>query len=160
MMRKILLILLVALLLIQFIRPTRNISEGKSGNHISNKYNVPASVSGILEKSCYDCHSNNTVYPWYTNIQPVGLWLQNHVNEGKGELNFSEFLAYSPKKARHKLDEVMEMVNEGEMPLESYTLIHKNAKLSSEEKTVLADWASLTMKQIEKDNNLPPEEKK
>jgi hypothetical protein len=160
MIRKILLILLVALLLIQFIRPTRNISEGKSENHLSNKYTLPTNVSGILEKSCYDCHSNNTVYPWYTNIQPLGLWLQNHVNEGKKELNFSEFLAYSPKKARHKMDEVIEMIKEGEMPLKSYTLIHKNATLSSEEKTTLTDWASALMIQIEKDNNLPPEEKK
>jgi Haem-binding domain len=160
MIRKILLVLLVALLLIQFIRPSRNISEGKSDTHLSNKYTVPANVSGILEKACYDCHSNNTVYPWYTNIQPVGLWLQDHVNEGKKELNFSEFLTYSPKKARHKMDEVIEMVKEGEMPLNSYTLIHKNANLSSEEKTALTDWASMLMKQIEKDNNLPPEEKK
>lgn len=160
MIRKILLVLLVALLLIQFIRPTRNISEGKSDNHLSNKYIVPAKVSGILEKACYDCHSNNTAYPWYTNIQPVGLWLQDHVNDGKKELNFSEFLTYSPKKARHKMDEVIEMVKEGEMPLKSYTLIHKNANLSSEEKTALTDWASTLMKQIEKDNNLPPEEKK
>jgi hypothetical protein len=160
MIRKILLVLLVALLLIQFIRPTRNISEGKSDNHLTNKYTVPANVSGVLEKACYDCHSNNTVYPWYTNIQPVGLWLQNHVNEGKKELNFSEFLAYSPKKARHKMDEVIEMVKEGEMPLKSYTLIHKNADLSSEEKTALTDWAYALMVQIEKDNNLPPEQKK
>ncbi len=160
MIKKILLILLVALLVLQFIRPTRNQSEGRSENHIANKYSIPANVSGILEKACYDCHSNNTVYPWYTNIQPVGLWLQNHVKEGKAELNFSEFLAYSPKKARHKMDEVIEMVKEGEMPLNSYTLIHKNADLSTEEKTALTDWASLMMQQIEKDNNLPPEVKK
>lgn len=160
MFRKILLVLLVALLLIQFIRPEKNKSEGKSANHISNKYSVPAEVSGILEKSCNDCHSNNTVYPWYANIQPVAWWLQDHVNEGKKELNFSEFLSYSPKKARHKMDEVIEMVKEEEMPLPSYTWIHRNAKLTEAEKTSLTSWASALMKQIEKDNNLPPEEKK
>ncbi len=160
MIRKILLGLLVAFLLIQFIRPTKNISEGKSPNYISNKYAVSEPVAGIIEKACHDCHSNNTVYPWYTNIQPVGLWLQNHVNEGKEELNFSEFLAYSPKKARHKLGEMIEILEEGEMPLESYTWIHKNAMLSSDERTALTEWADITMKQIEKENNLAPEEKK
>jgi hypothetical protein len=160
MLKKILLVLLFALLLLQFIRPTKNISEGVSPNHISNKYAVPASVSTILEKACNDCHSNNTVYPWYTNIQPVGLWMQDHVDEGKKELNFSEFLTYPAKKARHKMDEVIDMVKEGEMPLDSYTWIHKNAVLSQEEKSALTDWASATMKQIEIANNLPPEEKK
>jgi hypothetical protein len=160
MIKKILVGLLFVFIFLQFIRPSRNISEGKSPNHISNKYAVPANVATVLEKACYDCHSNNTIYPWYTNIQPVGLWMQNHVNEGKGELNLDEFLTYSPKKAHHKLEEVMEMVKEGEMPLESYTWIHKNAKLSQEEKVALTDWASATMKQIATENNLPADEKK
>lgn len=148
------------LLLLQFVRPTRNIAEGKSPNHISNKYAIPANVATVLEKACYDCHSNNTVYPWYTNIQPIGLWLQNHVNEGKGEMNFDEFLTYSPKKAHHKMEECIEMVKEGEMPLGSYTWIHKDANLTQEERSAITDWASAIMKQIEKENNLQPEEKK
>jgi hypothetical protein len=160
MIKKILVGLLFVFLFLQFIRPTRNISEGKSANHISNKYAVPENVATVIEKACNDCHSNNTVYPWYTNIQPIGLWMQNHVNEGKKEFNFDEFLTYSPKKAHHKLDEVIDQVKEGEMPLDSYTWIHKNAILSQEEKTALVDWADVTMKQIATENNLKPEPKK
>jgi hypothetical protein len=160
MIKKILIGLLFIFIFLQFIRPARNISEGRSSNHISNKYAVPANVGTVLEKACYDCHSNNTVYPWYANIQPVGLWLDDHVKEGKGELNLDEFLTYSPKKAHHKLEEVIEMVKEGEMPLNSYTWIHKNAILSQDEKTALTDWADVTMKQIASENNLQPEVKK
>jgi hypothetical protein len=159
MIKKIAYVLLAALVIIQFFRPARNISTAKSPNDISNKYAVPASVQEILNTSCYDCHSNNTVYPWYANIQPVAWWLADHVNEGKKELNFSEFITYSPKKAHHKLEEVIEMVKEGEMPLQSYTIIHQNAKLSDAQKLEISNWADGLMKEIALANNLPPEKK-
>jgi Haem-binding domain len=159
MVKKIAIGLLVALVIIQFFRPARNISSEKSSNDITNKYAVPASVQEILKTSCYDCHSNNTVYPWYANIQPVAWWLADHVKEGKKELDFSEFLTYSPKKAHHKLEEVNEMVKEGEMPLQSYTIIHQNAKLSEPQKLEIATWADGLMKEIALANNLQPEKK-
>jgi len=159
MIKKIAIGLLVALVIIQFFRPARNISSEKSPNDITNKYAVPASVQEIMKTSCTDCHSNNTVYPWYANIQPVAWWLADHVNEGKRELNFSEFSSYSPKKAHHKLEEVIEMVKEGEMPLQSYTIIHQNAKLSEPQKLELANWADGLMKEIALANNLQPEKK-
>jgi hypothetical protein len=111
----------------------------------------------ILDKACNDCHSNNTKYPWYSNFQPVAWWLDHHVDEGKGEINFDEFLTYPAKKARHKMEEVNEMVKEGEMPLNSYTWVHKDAVLTQAEKLVLAEWAVATMKTIETENNLKPE---
>ncbi len=117
---------------------------------------MPENISGIMEKACYDCHSNNTDYPWYANIQPVGFWLNDHIKEGKGELNFSEFLTYSPKKAHHKMEEVIEQVKEEEMPLNSYTWVHTDAKLTPEERVELTAWADNIAKQIAKDNNLPP----
>jgi len=160
MIKKIAYILLVALIVMQFIRPARNISTTASANHISKKYTVSSNVNSVLEKACYDCHSNNTVYPWYANIQPVGFWLDDHVNEGKGELNFDEFMTYSPKKARHKMEEVIDQVKEGEMPLNSYTWIHKNSILTQEEKTELTAWADNLAKQIALENNLPPSEPK
>jgi hypothetical protein len=160
MIKKIAYILLAALVIIQFIRPARNISTTASANHISKKYTVSSNVNSVLEKACYDCHSNNTVYPWYANIQPVGFWLDDHVNEGKGELNFDEFMTYSPKKARHKMEEVIDQVKEGEMPLNSYTWIHKNSILTQEEKTELTAWADNLAKQIALENNLPPSEPK
>jgi len=160
MLKKIAYGLLAALVIIQFFRPEKNLSTAKSPNDISNKYTLSADVEGILKTSCYDCHSNNTVYPWYFNIQPVAWWLQDHVNEGKRELDFSEFLTYSPKKARHKLEEVNDLVKEGEMPLASYTIIHRNAKLSEEQKLTIANWATGLMNEITTANNLPPEEKR
>jgi hypothetical protein len=156
-MKKIILGIVVLLVLIQFFRPEKNSSTGISENHISKKYATPEEVKIILDKACYDCHSNNTKYPWYANVQPVAWWLDHHVDEGKGEINFDEFLTYPPKKARHKMEEVNEMVKEGEMPLNSYTWVHKDAVLTQAEKLVLAEWAVSTMKTIETENNLKPE---
>jgi hypothetical protein len=95
----------------------------------------------ILKTSCYDCHSNNTVYPWYSNIQPLAWWLQGHVNEGKEELNFDEFATYNPRRQFKKMEETEEMITEGEMPLSSYTIIHSNAVLSASQKETLINWA-------------------
>jgi hypothetical protein len=122
-------------------------------------YNVPANVQLVLQKACSDCHSNNTEYPWYTHIQPVGWWLQDHVNEGKAELNFSEFATYKPKKQAHKMEEVVEMIEHNEMPLESYTLMHKNAVLSRQEKTAVVNWAKALQHEIETKYNLEKKEK-
>ena len=141
MKKKIGLGLLAVLVLIQFVRPTRNSSTNENPNEISKSYDVPAEVHAVLKKSCFDCHSNNTVYPWYTNIQPLGLWLQGHVNEGKSEINFSEFGTYDQKKAKHKFEEIEEVVGEGEMPLSSYTLIHRDTKLTAERSSAIAAWA-------------------
>ncbi|MEO7989931.1 MAG: heme-binding domain-containing protein [Chryseolinea sp.] len=133
--------LLTALILLQFVRPTRNVSEQIiTENDISKKYAIADPVHQILVKKCYDCHSNNTHYPWYTNIQPVGLWMQHHVNEGKEELNFSEYKAYSERKAYHKLEEIFDATNEGWMPLDSYLWIHKEAKISQEDRDAINDW--------------------
>ena len=115
---------------------------------------MPAEVDAILKSSCYDCHSNNTHYPWYANIQPVAWWLADHVNEGKREINFNEFLTYKPKKAHHKMEEVAEMVNEGEMPLQSYTIVHRDASLSDAQRKLVADWALGVMQQIATEHNL------
>src|SRR5215210_3758877 len=135
MKKKIFLSLLAILIIIQFIRPARNISNQVAATDITKVYTVPADVQQVLKVSCNDCHSNNTVYPWYTNIQPVGWWLQNHVNEGKVELDFSAFASYSAKRQHHKLEEVMEQVKDDHMPIKSYLWIHKDAKLSADQKS-------------------------
>jgi hypothetical protein len=160
MIRKILLLLLVALVIIQFFRPEKNQSTADAPNDISKHYPVPAEVNAILKKACTDCHSNNTEYPWYNNIQPIAWWLADHVKEGKKELNFSEFASYSPKKQHHKLEEVTETVKEGEMPLNSYTWTHKDAILTDAEKRVLADWADKLRKEIAVKHGIKEEEKK
>ncbi len=160
MKKKILITLLVIIIGIQFIRPEKNHSTGISASDISRHYTIPAKVDAILKRSCNDCHTNNTTYPWYTNIQPVGWWMQWHVNEGKSHLNFSEFASYAAKRQHHKLEETIEMVKEGEMPLNSYLWIHGNAKLTGEDTATLLSWADGLMREIAAKHNLLVEEKK
>jgi hypothetical protein len=138
--KRLLLLLLIAFIAIQFFRPAKNISTGRTTNDITAKYNVPQDVQNILKTSCYDCHSNNTVYPWYSNIQPVAWWLKDHIDEGKRELNFSEFATYRIGRQYRKLEEINEEVKEDKMPLSSYTLIHGDAKLNEQQKLLLANW--------------------
>lgn len=133
-------VLLVVLVVIQFIRPEKNIAATPSEHHISKLYAVPADVEQTLIKACYDCHSNNTKYPWYSNVQPVAWWLNDHVKDGKKHLNFDEFTTYRIARQYKKLEECIEETKEGEMPLESYTLIHKNAVLTDAEKLSFATW--------------------
>jgi hypothetical protein len=141
MKKKITLGILAILILIQFFRPEKN--EGAeliSANDISKKYAIPQNVHQILVGKCYDCHSNKTNYPWYNNIQPLAWWMAHHVEEGKEELNFSEFASYNEKRSNHKIHEMAEEINEGEMPLTSYTMIHHNAKITEADRTAINDW--------------------
>ena len=133
-------ILLLIFIIIQFIRPAKNKSDGISKNDISKIYPVPENVQTILKTSCYDCHSNNTIYPWYANIQPVAWWLDDHIQEGKKELNFSEFASYRIGRQYRKLDEINKEIKEDEMPLDNYLWIHKYAKLDKQQKLTLANW--------------------
>ena len=141
--KSILYILIGLFIVAQFIpRNNNNIGDAITPTSLESTHQVPKEVAGILQQSCYDCHSNHTEYPWYSQIQPVSWWLNHHVEEGKQELNFSEFNNYSLRRQYHKLEEVAEQVEEDEMPLGSYTLIHQNAKLSSEQARLLASWAN------------------
>ena len=141
--KTILIILLVLLVALQLV-PRKNDNNGLAveAASIEVAHQVPAEVSAILKTSCYDCHSNHTDYPWYSKIQPVAWWLNDHVEEGKQELNFSNFNNYSLRRQYHKLEEIAEQVEAHEMPLESYTLIHQNAQLSAQQTQLLANWAS------------------
>jgi hypothetical protein len=97
-------------------------------------------VADILTRACYDCHSNNSKYPWYSQVAPISWWLKNHINEGREELNFSLWAGFSPKKKDRKMEEAIELVKEGEMPLNTYTWAHKEARLTPEEKTLIVNW--------------------
>ncbi|MBK6936546.1 MAG: heme-binding domain-containing protein [Chitinophagaceae bacterium] len=145
MFKKTLLALLVVLVAIQFIHPKRNISEGPKPNYIGNNYAVPDDVKSILTKACNDCHSNNTRYPWYSKLQPIHWWLNKHVVDGKKHINYDEFINRPLRYQYHKLEETIEMVKEGEMPLKSYTWTHKDAKLTKEEKLKITDWVLSVM---------------
>ena len=149
-----LLIVAVVLVVIQFFRPEKNISSAVADQDIAKHYGVPDKVLAVLQRSCFDCHSNNTAYPWYNNIQPFAWFLADHVKDGKDELNFSIFASYTPKKAAHKLDEVIGETGEGEMPLSSYTLIHRNAVLSDQEIKMINEWATTLGDSIRNANGL------
>lgn len=140
MFKKILLALLVVLIVLQAFRPEKNTSGNKQ-NDISTLYPVPENVEQILVKACNDCHSNSTVYPWYAEVQPIAWWLDDHVKDGKKHLNFNEFASYRLAKQFHKLEEVFDEVKGGEMPLESYTVVHGDAKLTTEERNILLNWS-------------------
>lgn len=141
-LKRILLILLLIFIAIQFIRPAKNTSEVISANDISTKYPVPDSVLAILKVACNDCHSNNTRYPWYAEIQPVAWWLNGHIVDGKRGLNFSEFTAYRIRKQFRRLDDIDELVKKNAMPLSSYTLIHTDAKLTERQKLAIYNWTA------------------
>ncbi len=125
---------------------------------ISTVVNVSADVHTLLKTACYDCHSNHTNYPWYTNIQPVGWWLQDHIEEGKNHLNFQSFADLKVREGGrfktvealqdHKLEEVTEMVKEDDMPLPSYTIIHRDAKLTDAQKQMLLVWVDSARAQL------------
>ncbi|WP_412559964.1 heme-binding domain-containing protein [Winogradskyella sp. MIT101101] len=135
-------VLLVAFVGIQFIPTTRNQSEVVPKTDFILVNDVPNDIKNKLQVSCYDCHSNNTIYPWYNKVQPVAWFLEDHIKEGKAELNFNEWDDYSNRRKNSKLKSIINQIESGEMPLDSYTLIHGNAKLSESEKKLLIEYMS------------------
>lgn len=156
MKNKIILSAVALLVLIQFIRPEKNLSDERSLD-IGNKYTITPELSTLLQSACNDCHSNKTTYPWYAEVQPMGWWLNRHVTEGKDELNFSSFTKLPIAVQNHKLEEIKEMVEEKEMPLPSYTWLglHKEANLSADERELIINWASSQMDSLKK--QYPPD---
>ncbi|WP_248723449.1 heme-binding domain-containing protein [Seonamhaeicola sp. ML3] len=138
--KKIGLVLIIALVIIQFIRPDKNNAETRNLTAFITDTKPSTEVTAILEKHCYDCHSDKTTYPWYAELAPVSLWIDHHVEEGKEHFNVSNWSKYKLKKRDHKLDELIEEVEEGEMPLESYSWLH--GSITEEEKETLIKWAN------------------
>ena len=138
----ILLILLVAFVGIQFIPTERNQTDIVPVTDFMLVNNVPNNIKNKLQVSCYDCHSNNTKYPWYNKIQPVAWFLEEHIKDGKKELNFSEWGSLTIRRKTSKLRSIIKQIESKEMPLDSYTLIHRDAKLSESEKKLLIEYMS------------------
>lgn len=140
--KKILIALLLVIIVMQFIQPVRNRNtQVPEADLLQHRY-VPGNVAGILKTSCYDCHSNNTDYPWYASIQPFGWTLAKHIQDGKAELNFNEFKNYSQRRQLSKLKAIQNSIKDGSMPLSSYALLHPDAKLSKERKALVIKWAT------------------
>ena len=125
---------LITLVGIQFIPAYVNKQEVISSSDIRHVYDVPDNVMNILENSCYDCHSNNTNYPWYSQVQPIRLIMDHHVEEGKEELNFSEFANYSERRKRNKMRAISEQIEKSKMPLHSYLWLHSDAIITTSQK--------------------------
>jgi hypothetical protein len=140
--------LLPIFIALQFVRPTRNIAAVAGPNDLIVRYSPPPAVRQILAVACYDCHSNNTRYPWYANVQPVGWWMTGHINDAKDALNFSEFGSYTTKRMLRKLDTCDDEITNHSMPLPSYRIIHTDARLTPEQIKLLCDWFDSVHDQI------------
>ena len=142
--KKLLVVLLIAFIIIQFIRPVRNKSEQVLPTDITKTFNVPDNVFNALKISCYDCHSNNTNYPWYSNIQPVAWLLDSDVKNGKDKLNFSDFGSYTKRRQQSKLRSIASQIQDNKMPISNYTMIHSDAILTADKKALIIDWSNKT----------------
>ena len=156
-MKKILVILLVAVVLIQFFPIDKNNPAPTPGMDFLKIKNTPESAATLIRNGCYDCHSNESKYPWYSNMQPIAWFLKDHIDEGRKELNFSTFATYEPKRQAHKLFEAVEMIEKGEMPLDSYILAHPEAKYTEAQKQEVIQYLKSVEKEIRVMNDLPAE---
>lgn len=134
------LIFVIAFVGIQFIPTNRNQSDEIFEPDFMTIYAVPHEIETLIKISCYDCHSNNTKYPWYNQIQPIRAWMAKHIQKGKEELNFNEFGDYSNRRKKSKIKSMISQMEEDKMPLPSYTFVHRETKLSDNEKTEVTDW--------------------
>jgi hypothetical protein len=141
-------VLVVGLVVIQFFQIDRTAPPVYAAETIEAAVPVPPDISEIIGRSCSDCHSNLTVYPWYTRIQPVGWFMKNHINDGRRELNFSIFNTYTPRRKVKKLEDLCEQVTKREMPLPSYLWIHRDSALADTEIKALCDWTETAKEQI------------
>ncbi|GEO06643.1 heme-binding protein [Adhaeribacter aerolatus] len=142
MKKKIFLTLLVLFIAIQFIQSEKNEGPVATNQDITHYVEVPVNIQHILKASCYDCHSNQTNYPWYAQVNPVGWWLNHHIEEGKAEINFSDLTGYDKMKLDHKLEEIVEEVQQGHMPLPAYLWLHTDAKMNQQQVTQLVTWVN------------------
>jgi len=140
-LKKVLLVIAIVLVIAQFFGPEKNEGDITSVDAFLAETQPPEDVKVILKNACFDCHSDHTRYPWYNTITPVNYWMADHVRHGKGDFNVSKWSDYSLKKKDHKLEELIEEVEEKEMPLPSYTWTHGDANLSPEQIEAVVTWA-------------------
>ncbi len=129
-----------ALIAIQFIRPVRSNPTAPESQSLNAHVHVTPQVAAILDRSCTDCHSNRTRWPWYSNVAPVSWFVIDHVNHGRSHLNFSEWSRYQKREAEELLEQMCREAEAGFMPMTSYTRIHRKALLSADDIKVLCEW--------------------
>lgn len=136
------LVVVILLIGLQFVRPARTNPPVDQSQTIHSRLQINPQVAAILDRSCQDCHSNTTRWPWYSNVAPVSWLVIDDVNEGRRHLNISEWGRLDNRRANKKLEEICEEVQDGAMPLQSYTNIHRSAKLSTEDVRILCEWSA------------------
>lgn len=124
-------------LVAQVFQPDRSVQANDPEHDLITVTAPAAEVQDLLRNACYDCHSDRTTYPWYSYITPVNFWMQHHIDEGRAEFDMSSWGRRRDKWQRHKAKESVEMLEEGEMPLPSYTWVHPQARLSDAERNAL-----------------------
>ncbi|MFC6267974.1 heme-binding domain-containing protein [Frigoriflavimonas asaccharolytica] len=139
-MKKIFYVFLLAFILIQFFQIDKTNEPVNKGVDFLTIKKTPEPIAKLINASCYDCHSNETKYPWYASLQPVGWFLESHFEDGRKHLNFSKFATYEPKKQAHKLEEAANEIETKEMPLDSYTIVHTETNLSDENRKMLVEY--------------------
>ncbi len=154
-MKNVLIIIIVAFILIQFFPIDKNNPVATPNMDFLKIKNTPEKTANLIRNSCYDCHSNESKYPWYSNVQPFGWFLADHITEGRKELNFSTFATYEKKRQVKKMEEVIEMIENNEMPLDSYVIAHPEAKLTAAQKTELIDYFKLISQDVRILNDIP-----
>lgn len=148
-----LLALLLIFIIIQFFAIDKTVPQFDDTGDFLSIYDPPSEVETIFQSACYDCHSYETHYPWYSNIQPIAWWLQGHIEEGRDEMNLSLWDDYSMEDADHYLEEMIEVVEEEEMPLPSYTWAHSDARLTDTQREELATWVRNLRDRMQGDSN-------
>lgn len=133
--------LIVCFVVIQAVRPAKTNPSVDETKTIQAAAQITPDVSAILQRSCSDCHSSKTIWPWYSQIAPVSWFIVNDVNDGRKELSLSDWGTYDSRRKARKLEELCKQVEEGEMPMASYVLLHPAAKLSESDKQLLCEWA-------------------
>jgi len=142
------LLLLVLFVGAQFFRPSTAVPPVDSALGLAARTQMPPHLSGLLERSCRDCHSHDSTWPWYSKVAPVSWWIAGHVNDGRRHFNYSTWGSLEPAKASHALEEVCEVVEEGEMPPASYLFVHREVRLSKEEAGALCQWTRVERERI------------
>ncbi len=140
MVKKILLGLLALAIAVQLYRPAKNLSPTPPKSDLLALHPAPPEVKQMLQVGCYDCHSNHTRYPWYAELQPLGWWLAQHIRDGKRELNLSEFGELSRRRQASRLEAMVDVIAAREMPLQSYTITHRDAIFTDAQIKQLNGW--------------------
>lgn len=145
-------VIVVGLIVIQFFRPDFTNPPVDPAARLEAAVAVPENVKAILDRSCADCHTNETKYPWYSQIQPGAWFLKDHIDEGRRELNLSVWKTYEPRRQRRKLSEICEQVEARQMPLPSYLWIHRGSQMSDADIKTLCDWTTAESQKIVEPN--------